>query len=87
MPLDAREAHVMLFAGIELLINAPVKAGNLAFEGGDPLLNGGNLIAQSIQAPAHIGPQVVHAFGNKLGELLDGVDLPLSRRAVAHTKQ
>jgi hypothetical protein len=86
VPLDAREAHVVLFTGIELLIDAPVKLGDLALDGGNAAVHSRHLIAQDIETAAHIGTQVIHALHNETCQLFNRVDCFL-RTADGHREE
>jgi hypothetical protein len=80
--------HVRLRAGVELLIDAPMESGDLAFNGGDPILKGSDLIIDTIEAYAHVGAYVLHALDDELRQLFDRVDLlRLFRTASTHTKE
>jgi hypothetical protein len=79
MPLDARETHVVLFAKIELLIDAPMQSGDLALDRGHPTLQSSDSVADAVEPGGHVGAQVAHALDNKRRQFFDCVDLLLLR--------
>jgi hypothetical protein len=80
MPFDCSQTHVVLLALVEFHVDATMETGDLAFNGGQSILDSADAVTKS----GDVGANLLETLHGHEGELFDRVDFRLPRFRCGH---